>query len=105
MLSSSLRGVRGPWLKRGVVPAISSSNVGRTRDFSAPAPPPDGKIYELRRYKIKPDKFTELVRHTTEKYKDIMMPYGKLLGYWTSHLGSQCEFRHLWEYGENSQKM
>ena len=59
-----------------------------------------GKIYEMRRYEVKPDQYTEFVRHATEKYEELMMPHGKLLGYWAASMGSLNEVYHLWEYGE-----
>ena len=61
----------------------------------------NGKIYEMRRYVVKPDKYTEFVSHARENYEELMMPHGKLLGYWTASLGSLNEVFHLWEYGKN----
>ena len=58
-----------------------------------------GKIYEMRRYEVKPDKYAEFIRHGEKKYAELMMPHGKLLGYWASSLGSLNEVYHLWEYG------
>ncbi|CAI8007631.1 Protein NipSnap homolog 3A [Geodia barretti] len=57
-----------------------------------------GKIYEMRRYEVKPDKYAEFIRHGEKKYAELMMPHGKLLGYWASSLGSLNEVYHLWEY-------
>jgi hypothetical protein len=54
----------------------------------------------MRHYKIKPDKFGEYVRLGTEKYEEVMMPHGKLVGYWAASLGAVSEVHHLWEYGE-----
>lgn len=54
----------------------------------------------MRRYKIKPDKFTEFVRLGTEKYEEVIMPLGKLVGYWATSMGALGEVQHLWEYGE-----
>ena len=59
-----------------------------------------GKIYEMRRYEVKPDKYAEFLQRGREKYEELMMPHGKLLGYWGSSLGSLNEVYHLWEYGQ-----
>lgn len=53
----------------------------------------------MRRYKIKPDKYTEFIRLGTEKYEETIMPHGKLVGYWATSMGSLNEVYHLWEYG------
>ena len=61
--------------------------------------PGSGKIYELRRYGIKPGKITEIIRLGTEKYEELIMPHGKLIGYWVTNTGALSEVQHLWEYG------
>ena len=88
-----LRGLRPLWT-RGVLPATSAS---RKNAHSTDA---SGKIYEMRRYKIQPAKFTEYLRIASEKYEEVMTPHGKLVGYWASNMGSLNEVQHLWEYGE-----
>ena len=61
---------------------------------------PNNKIYELLRYKTKPGKFTQFLSLLADKYPTLMMPHGKLLGYWAVSLGSINEAFHLWEFGE-----
>lgn len=92
--------LRTSWL-RAISPVVVLGSIGRSRSFSATSQP-DGKIYELRRYKVKPDRYTELVRLGTEKYEDVMMQHGKLLGYWSTELGAVREVSHLWEYGKQN---
>ena len=89
MAAALRRGFRNPTgllLSRGGICSRSSSTAS-------------GKIYEMRRYEVKPDKYAEFIRHGEKKYAELMMPHGKLLGYWASSLGSLNEVYHLWEYG------
>lgn len=77
-------------------PGVLSAGAVLIRSFGTQ---PDTKIYEMRRYKIKPDKYTEFIRLAREKYEEVMMPHGKLVGYWATSMGSLNEVHHLWEYG------
>lgn len=76
---------------------LSAAASSRKKSFSTE---PSAKIYEMRRYKIKPDKYAEFIRLGTEKYEEVMMPHGKLVGYWATSMGSLNEVYHLWEYGK-----
>ena len=83
-LSSLLQPAAG---SAGILYRTSSTNIG-------------GKIYEMRRYEVKPEKYTEFLNRGREKYEELMMPHGKLLGYWVASLGALNQVYHLWEYGE-----
>ncbi len=59
----------------------------------------NGKLYELRTYAIKPDKFGEFTKIMQEGYM-LRTAHSKLIGYWSTDLGGVNEVVHIWEYGE-----
>ena len=59
----------------------------------------DSKIYELRTYAIRPDKFGEYLKIMEENI-DLRTAHSKLIGFWITDLGGINEVNHLWEYGE-----
>lgn len=63
-----------------------------------------GKLYELRHYKIKPDRYADFLKLVKEKYAEVMMPHGKMVGYWAGNVGGLNEVQHLWEYGERGER-
>ena len=56
------------------------------------------KIYELRTYAIRPDKFGEYLKLMEENI-GLRTAHSKLLGFWITDLGGINEVNHLWEYG------
>ena len=58
-----------------------------------------GKLYELRTYAIKPDKFGEFSKIMQEGYA-LRTVHSKLIGYWNTDLGGLNEVVHIWEYGK-----
>ena len=87
------RGVRPVWLRGALATASACSK----KSLSSAA---DDKLYELRRYKVRPDKYPEFLENAKKKYAELMMPHGKLLGFWASNVGGLNEVHHMWEYGE-----
>ncbi len=65
----------------------------RSQDSSA-----NGKLYELRTYAIKPEKFGEFTKIMQEGYM-LRTAHSKLIGYWNTDLGGVNEVVHIWEYG------
>jgi hypothetical protein len=58
-------------------------------------------IHELRRYTIKPGKTAEYVEQAATIGRSVRGDrYGKLLGYWSTELGSLNQVVHLWEYAD-----
>jgi NIPSNAP protein len=58
-------------------------------------------IHELRRYTIKPGKVAEYVEKAASVGRAVRGDrYGRLLGYWSSELGSLNQVVHLWEYAD-----
>ncbi|XP_020909853.1 protein NipSnap homolog 3A [Exaiptasia diaphana] len=56
------------------------------------------KIYELRTYDLKPDKFADYLKLIKEKF-DIRTAHSKLCGFWTTDIGDKLnQVVHLWEY-------
>ena len=56
------------------------------------------KIYELRTYAIRPDKFGEYLKIMEENIH-LRTAHSKLTGFWISDLGGINEVNHIWEYG------
>jgi hypothetical protein len=56
------------------------------------------KIYELRTYAIRPDKFGEYLK-VMEENIGLRTAHSKLVGFWITDLGGINEVNHLWEYG------
>lgn len=59
------------------------------------------KIYELRTYAIRPDKFGEYLK-VMEENIGLRTAHSKLLGFWITDLGGINEVNHLWEYGNET---
>lgn len=92
-MSLILRRIRPVWL-RGALATASACN---QKSLSSAA---GDKLYELRSYKVRPDKYSEFLKNAEKKYAELMMPHGKLLGFWASSVGGLNEVHHMWEYGE-----
>ena len=56
------------------------------------------KLYELRTYAIKPDRFGEFTKLMQEGCT-LRTAHSKLIGYWNTDLGGVNEVVHIWEYG------
>ncbi|XP_064384709.1 protein NipSnap homolog 3A-like [Halichondria panicea] len=63
----------------------------------------NGKLYELRTYAIKPDKFGEFTKIMQEGYM-LRTAHSKLIGYWSTDLGGVNEVVHIWEYDNYSHR-
>ena len=62
------------------------------------------KVYELRKYTIKPDAIGKYKQLTTEQFH-LRTKHSKLLGFWFSDVGSKLFLSvHIWEYGKNKRK-
>ena len=93
-VASSLRLVRGVRQR-----AVHSTSLSTTAARRAEAGSNDNKkIYELRTYAIRPDKFGEYLKLMEENI-DLRTAHSKLLGFWITELGGINEVNHLWEYG------
>jgi len=58
-------------------------------------------IHELRRYTIKPGKLADYIEKSGTVGRPIRGDrYGRLLGYWSTELGSLNRVMHLWEFAD-----
>ncbi|KAK7065927.1 Nipsnap, partial [Halocaridina rubra] len=55
------------------------------------------KVYELRIYTVKPNRFREYLDLTKEEFH-LRTAHSKLLGYWVSEIGGLNQVVHIWEY-------
>uniref|UniRef100_A0A8C4QC47 Nipsnap homolog 3A (C. elegans) n=1 Tax=Eptatretus burgeri TaxID=7764 RepID=A0A8C4QC47_EPTBU len=67
------------------------------RGLSTGAQQQQTTFYELRRYGIKPDKFSEFLQ-TTEENIHLRTAHSPLLGYWTVEHGELNQVVHIWPY-------
>ena len=93
-VASSLRLFRGVRQR-----AVHSASLSTTAAHRAEAGTNDDKkIYELRTYAIRPDKFGEYMKLMEENI-GLRTAHSKLVGFWITDLGGINEVNHLWEYG------
>lgn len=96
-VASSLRLFRGVRQRTAYSVSLSTTAVCRTEKGDNG----DKKIYELRTYAIRPDKFGEYLKLMEENI-GLRTAHSKLVGFWITELGAINEVNHLWEYGNGT---
>lgn len=94
LASSKLFRGSGVGLRTTYPASFSASTVSRAQTGEDD----NKKIYELRTYAIRPDKFGEYLK-IMEDNIHLRTAHSKLIGFWISDLGGINEVNHLWEYG------
>ena len=94
MVASSLRLFRGVRQRAAHPASLSTTAVCRAEKRDSD----NKKIYELRTYTIRPDKFGEYLK-VMEENIGLRTAHSKLVGFWITELGGINEVNHLWEYG------
>ena len=97
-VTSSLRLFRGVGQRATHTTSLSTTAVCRAT--STTGDNDDKKIYELRTYAIRPDKFGEYMK-IMEDNIGLRTAHSKLVGFWSTDLGGINEVNHLWEYGSD----
>lgn len=99
-VASSLRLFRGVRHRAEAVhsASLSTTAAARRAETTGSNDADNKKIYELRTYAIRPDKFGEYLKLMEENI-GLRTAHSKLLGFWITELGGMNEVNHLWEYG------
>lgn len=96
-VTSSLRLFRGVRQRAFHSASLSTTAVSQRAETGS-NDADNNKIYELRTYAIRPDKFGEYLKLMEENI-GLRTAHSKLVGFWITDLGGINEVNHLWEYG------
>ena len=87
-----------PWVTEQRVTLSGKANGGGAATAAVGVRGEAERLYELRVYSIRPDRYAAFCRLMAAKFH-LRLAYSRPLGYWLTDLGGIFQAVHIWPYG------